>query len=251
MRAHVRAVVLLLGMTLLLTGCRLDLDTNVHFRADDTVDIAVSAGVDRAFHTQLNQFGIDPVALLSGVQVFDWELSRRIEHDGTRRFAIRRQALPPNAVAATLGELSAGLGDEDVGLRYDLEVTSVGRVHTVTGTAEFTPPTNPGFHLDGTALRHDNAAIAAQVAAHVTTTFTVSVDGTIIDTNADEHGTQQARWQLHANDPLTIAITVETARRTGEGLIVVLLLSTLAAGAGWLGLRKFRHAGGHRASEAT
>lgn len=244
---HVVAAALV--TSLLVTGCRLDVDTAVSFSADETAQVTVSAGFDAPLLQQLDRLGLDPLAALMPAQELSWRVSRSVDANGLLRVGLTKDAPDFAQVADVLDSLSVGLSDTDVGLRFDMTVTTSGDVTVMSGTALFTPPSTQGVWLDNTplGLTADQLALKAAEAADVW--FTITTQGTVLDHNADEADANRVRWRMPVNEPVNVMFVFEPADTRLGMLPVALIVMTLLAGAGWLVWRK-RRARGMSADEA-
>ncbi|MEX2533505.1 MAG: hypothetical protein WD360_06035 [Nitriliruptoraceae bacterium] len=235
-----RTVIGLIVVAVLAAGCRVDVDTTVAFRTNDTADVTVSAGFDASLARRLDALGVDPFAAFAQVREFDWQLERHVDDSGLLRLGLSRDGVKITEIADVLASLSSGIRDTDVGLVFDVAVEKDDDLRTLTGTALFTPPTTQGVLLDGVALGLPAELIAEQIARDVTVWFTVRVDGEIVSHNADEADTKQVRWRLAVNEPVMLNVTVAPARHTDGALTAVLMAFTLVGGAVWLVWRR-RH----------
>lgn len=226
--------------SLLVTGCRLDVDTSVRFFADDTAQVTVSAGFDAPLVQQLDRFGLDPLAALMPAQDMAWQLSRSIDTDGLLRVGLSQDGVDVAAVAGVLKSLSVGLADTDVGLRFDVDVTQEGDEVVLSGTALFTPPSTQGVWLDGTPLGLTADQLALQAAEAADVWFSVTAEGLIVEHNADVTETDRVRWRLPVNEPVTVFVILQPAETGGGMLAFALLVITLVLGAGWLVWRQRR-----------
>lgn len=238
MRAH--TVAGLLSVAVLAAGCRLDVDTTVAFRANDTADVTVSAGFDAPLTSRLDALGVDPFAAFSQVSEFGWQLQRTVDERGLLRLGLTRDGVDVAEIADVLASLSRGISDTDVGLVFDVAISQDADLRSLTGTALFTPPTTQGVLLDGVALGLPPERIAEQIAQDVTVWFTVSVDGDIVSHNADEATANQVRWRLPVNEPVPVSVTVAPARHDAGALTAALVAVTLLGGGVWLVWRRRR-----------
>lgn len=233
-----QTVIGLIVVALLAVGCRLDVDTTVAFRANDTADVTVSAGFDAPLARRLDALGVDPFAAFAQVREFDWQLERKVDDSGLLRLGLTREGVNITEIADVLASLSGGISDTDVGLVFDVAVQKDGDLRSLTGTALFTPPTNQGVLVDGVALGLPAELIAEQIARDVTVWFTVRVDGDIVSHNANEAGANYVRWRLAVNEPVMLNVTLAPVRHTDGALTAVLMALTLLAGVVWLVWRR-------------
>lgn len=233
---YVRALRLagVLGVAMLASGCRLDVDTTVAFRADDTADVTVSAGFDQVLAGRLDALGVDPFGAFADVSAFGWQLSRSIDEQGLLRLGLTQNARDVGDVGEVLQGLSTGLNATDVGLVFDLRVDTTRNLRLLSGSAVFTPPTNQGVFLDGVALGMSAQALATQIARDVSVWFTVIVDGEIVRHNGEMVTASTVRWRMPVNELVNISVTVDPRNETTGALTAALLVVVLCGGVAWL-----------------
>ncbi len=225
------------GLTLIalsVSACRLDVDTTILLTANDTADVTVAAAFDPALLERLDQLALDPFAVLQRANTFDWQLTRQVQQDGVQRLGLTRQDVAIDMLADVLESLSYGLGDTDVGLFFDVDVRSEGRIRTIEGTVLFAPPTNQGVFLDGLALGLPSRLIADQIARDVDMHVTLAVEGTILSHNGVTDTDTSVRWRLPVNESVAIDVTVELDRQPSGLGALGLLIAVFAGGGAWL-----------------
>jgi hypothetical protein len=205
-----RTVLSVVGLSLLLVGCRVDVGTDVAFDARGGGEVTVSVRIDGATLRELDRVGADPgldveVALGSDS---GWTTGRRIDSDGGLVLTYARRFRDGAEVTALLQELSEGVAPQDPAVRLDVAVvtTSRGAVR-IDGTGGVAPPATIGVSIDDAVVGPTGDELAALVADAVRAELVIRVPGRIVAHDADVSDGQVARWSLPVGSsrPLMLA----------------------------------------------
>lgn len=183
-----RALLLAL-LTLLLSGCRLDLVAPLEVRADGSARAGLTARFDPELLAELDRLGVDPTAELGAAVTADptWELTRTREDGGALLVALHREVADAADLGGVYDRLVAGLSDQDPALIVDLDLTrDEDGGTTVAGTASLRPPASSGLALDGQPVGPHDAELAALVTEHVTAAVELSLPGEITELEGGE-----------------------------------------------------------------
>ena len=207
----VRGVLLLL-VAVVLSGCRIDVGTEVSVDRRGGGEVAVAVRIDGATLRELDRAGVDPeldVALALGPDTA-WRSERVIDADGGLVLTYRRAFSDGEEATALLAELSADVAPQDPALRLDVTVitTRSGAVR-LAGTGALAPPATLGVRLDGVPVGPSGDELAAAVAEAVDATFVVRVPGRVVEHDADAVADGVLRWDLPVGAPRTIVLVAE------------------------------------------
>jgi hypothetical protein len=197
---------------MLLTGCRVDVGTDVAFDRSGGGEVAVSVRVDGATLRALDAAGVDPgldVAIGLGPGTA-WQAQRTIDADGGLVLTYRRAFEDGAGATALLEELSVDVDPEDPALRLDLVVdTSRSGAVRISGTGQLSPPATLGVSLDDVPVGPVDEELAALVARSVRAQLVVHVPGRIVAHDADlvEGGT--LRWSLPVGEPRDVLLVAD------------------------------------------
>lgn len=203
------------GLTaLLLTGCRIDVATDVAFDADGGGEVAVSVRIDGATLRDLDRLGIDPeldVALELGADS-GWRRERTVDADGGLVLVHRQGFADGAAATALLRELSADIAAQDPAVRLDVTVVTGpdGSVR-LSGAGSIAPPATLGVSLDDAPVGPTGAELAALTAAAVRGQLTVRVPGPVIEHDADVIDGSIVRWELPVGEPRPLTLVAGRA----------------------------------------
>jgi hypothetical protein len=239
-------VAALLGVLLLLSGCRLEVTGDLTIARDGTASAAVELAVDEATLRELDELGVDPTAELAAAagQVSGWQVTRETPDEGGLAVRLARTTTDAAGAADAFRELAAGLADADPALVIDLEVeVDDGGAVRLEGLAGFRPPTTPGATVDGEPVGPDADELASLTEDAVEARFEVTVPGAFVEHDADEVDGRTATWQLEVGDrrPIRAVAAAPTGPPTwmlvaGAALLLVLALTAL----GWWWVRRRR-----------
>jgi hypothetical protein len=247
----VRTLLAVVGLSLLLAGCRIDVGTDVAFDARGGGEITVSVRIDGATLRELDGVGADPgldVDLALGSDS-GWTTGRRIDSDGGLVLTYARRFVDGAEATALLRELSEGVAPQDPAVRLDVAVvtTSRGAVR-IDGTGGISPPATIGVSIDDQVVGPTGSELAALVADAVRAELVIRVPGRIVAHDADVSDVQVARWSLPVGSsrPLLLAADGPSlwARVPAVAWPVVILVLTLGAWSLRRLLRASRRAGG-------
>lgn len=203
---------LLVLVALVLTGCRIDVGTDVSVDRRGGGEVAVSVRIDGATLRELDAAGVDPeldVALGLGPDPA-WRSERVVDADGGLVVTYRRAFADGAEATALLAELAADVAPQDPALRLDVTVitTSAGAVR-LAGTGALAPPATLGVRIDGAVVGPSGAELAALVEESVDATFVVRVPGRIVEHDADTVADGVLRWDLPVGEPRTIVLVAD------------------------------------------
>lgn len=199
---------------LLLTGCRIDVATDVAFDAEGGGEVAVSIRIDGATLRDLDRLGIDPgldVALQLGTDS-GWRSERTVDADGGLVLVYRQGFADGASATALLRELSADIAAQDPAVRLDVTVVTGpdGSVR-LSGVGSIAPPATLGVSLDDAPVGPSGAELAALTAAAVRGQLTVRVPGPVIEHDADVIDGSIVRWDLPVGEPRPLTLVAGRA----------------------------------------
>lgn len=175
-----------------LSGCRVDVASNLVVRADGSGQLAVSIAMDQELVTSLTATGLD----LAPEEVSGWQVTTSdLDGDG-RLIQMSSLFADPDDLTRAVADLSAGLDDQDPHLLDGVVLTVAD-----DGSAELTAkvgvrlPTSTGAEAPGFFDGDDLAALVAQPDVF-DATLTVTMPGRISDSNADRVDGTTATWDL-------------------------------------------------------
>jgi hypothetical protein len=198
--------VALLVVALLLTGCRLDVRTEVAIGGDGAATIGVVLLMDPTLVTELDVLGVDPTAELEAAVAVDqdWDVTRSTGDDGLT-VRLERTVATPDGIGPALRSLGEGAGDGDPRLDLDLEVVrdADGRVD-VDGVAGWQAPARPVAVLDDEPVGPDADEVAALVAEATQVTLVLDMPGNVTAHDATEVDGRTLTWILPADTPVSV-----------------------------------------------
>ncbi len=250
MTVRARALVPILLAATLLSGCRIDVGTDVTFDRSGGGEVAVAVRIDGATLRELDVAGVDPeldVALALGPDPA-WRVARTIDADGGLVLTYRQAFADGEGATALLRELSADVAPQDPALRLDVTAitTRSGSVR-LAGTGAVAPPATLGVSLDDVPVGPTGPELAALVADAVRAELVVHVPGRIVEHDADVVDGRTLRWTLPVGEPRTIVLVADALplwRRVPLPLLGVLPLLALGGGAVLLRSRRARKGDG-------
>ncbi len=222
--------VVVAGLALLASGCRLSIDTRIELAADGSGVASLVMIFDEELQAELDELELAPAAELTGaVAESDWELERRRTDRGGLEVTLRREAGSVDALSDAFTDLTAGLSDTDPGPRIDLdlEVDDEG-ASRAEGTIGFIPPTPAGASVDGRPLGPGADRLAELTEETVDAQLVVTLPGPVREHDADEVEGTTLTWELPVGQQRDI-----TARAAPEPLLTPQRL-VLAGAAGAL-----------------
>ncbi len=234
----------LLVVSVLATGCRIDVGTEVSFGRSGAGEVAVSARIDGATLRDLDLAGVDPgidVALGLG-EGTAWRSRRDVDADGGPVLTYRRSFADGPEATELLRELWEDVDAQDPAVRLDVVVvTTPSGAVTLTGSGALVAPATLGVRIDGLPVGPVGEELAALVADTVRAQLVVRVPGRVVEHDADVVADGTLRWALPVGEPRPITLVAEELplwRRvpTAAALAAAVLL---VAGAG-LALRARR-----------
>jgi hypothetical protein len=237
MTMRARALVALLVTATLLTGCRIDVATDVAFDRSGAGEVAVTVRIDGATLRQLDAAGVDPeldVALGLGPDPA-WRVERSIDADGGLVLTYRQAFSDGEGATALLRELSEDVAPQDPALRLDVTVltTRSGAVR-LGGTGAVSPPATLGVSFDDVPVGPSGEELAALVAEAVRAQLVVRVPGRVVQHDADALDGRTLRWALPVGEPRTIVLVADGSplwRRIPTWVFASATLLVLAGGA--------------------
>jgi hypothetical protein len=221
-----------------LSGCRIDVGTDVAFDRTGGGEVAVSVRIDGATLRELDAAGVDPeldVALALGDDSA-WQGERSVDTDGGLVVTYRRTFVDGPGATALLGELSDGVAPQDPALRLDLAVatSSAGAVR-LQGSGALSPPATLGVRIDGVPVGPSGDELARLTADAVRAELVVRVPGRVLEHDADVLSDGVARWELPVGDARSIVLVSEDVPlwRRVPAVLVVAAVVLLGAGIRW------------------
>lgn len=236
MTVRTRALVTLLIAGAVLSGCRIDVATEVGFDRSGGGEVAVVVRVDGATLRELDAAGVDPeldVALGLGPDPA-WRGERRVDADGGLVLTYRRAFTDGEGATALLRELSEDVAPQDPALRLDLTViTRPSGAVRMAGTGSVSPPATLGVSVDDVPVGPVGEELAALVAEAVRAQLVVSVAGRVIEHDADVVEGRTLRWALPVGEPRSVVLVAEGLplwRRIPTGVLAAMTLVVIGAG---------------------
>lgn len=221
---------------LVLTGCRLDVATDVKVDARGAGTVAVSVRIDGATLRELDRLGVDPgidVDLTLG-PTSTWRNERLVDDDGGLTHVYRRDFSDGRELTAVLRELSDGIAVQDPALRLDVVATTTRTgALTLVGQAGLRPAATTGVLIDDVPVGPSGKELAAMTAAAVRARLDVRVSGAIVESDADRVGERTAGWDLPVGELRPITLVSAPApwwSRVPWMLIAALVVVASAAG---------------------
>jgi hypothetical protein len=244
MTVRVGVLATLAAAAVVLSGCRIDVATDVAFDRTGGGQVAVSVRIDGATLRELDAVGVDPeldVALGLGPAPA-WRGERTVDADGGLVLTYRQAFDDGAGATALLRELSEDVAPQDPALRLDVTVltTSAGAVR-MAGTGALSPPVTLGVSFDDVPAGPSGAELAALVADAVQAQLVVHVPGRIIEHDADAVDGGTLRWTLPVGEPRPIVLVADALPlwRRVPGWVLT-LAGSLVVGGGLLALRSRR-----------
>jgi len=199
-------------LALIVTGCRIDVGTDVSFGRDGGGEVAVSVRIDGATLRQLDAAGVDPaldvdLTLGSGS---GWRPERTIDADGGLVLTYRQGFRDGREATALLRELSEGVAPQDPAVRLDVTVVtnSSGGVR-IAGTGALSAPATIGVTIDERPVGPTGAELAALTASAVRGELVVHVAGRIVEHDADRVDGGTLRWALPVGEARPILLVAD------------------------------------------
>lgn len=185
---RVRQWLLVAVLAVVLAGCRVDVTTAVDVAADGSGTLAVTVQLDAETASTLTALGLS----LRPAAVAGWE-SEETVGDDVHEVVLTTSFASPDELATRVGELSAGLDDEDPAVLTDvtLVVTDDGAA-TFDGMAGLRLPSSAGAEAAGWPTAEELADLAGEVTA----SLEVTMPGTIEVSNATLVDGRTATWDL-------------------------------------------------------
>lgn len=204
-------LVLLVGASLL-TGCRIDVATDVGFDRSGGGEVAVSVRIDGATLRLLDAAGVDPqndVALALGPDP-SWRGERAVDADGGLTLTYRQPFSDGEEATRLLRELSDGVAPQDPAVRLDVTVitTSSGAVR-MAGTGVIAAPATLGVAIDDVPVGPSADELAALTAEVVRAELVVRVPGRVVEHDADVIDGRTLRWRLQVGEVRTIVLVAD------------------------------------------
>ncbi len=230
--------VLLLGLAVVLAGCRIDVSTDVGFDRRGGGEVAVAVRIDGATLRNLDAAEVDPeldvvLALGDGSA---WQRERTIDADGGLVVTYRQPFVDGAGATALIAELSDGVAAQDPALRLDVVVaTSTAGAVRLQGTGALSPPATLGVRIDGVPAGPSGDELARLTADAVRAELVVRVPGRVLEHDADVLSEGVARWELPVGDARSIVLVSEAVplwRRIPTGLVVAVAV-LLGVGVWW------------------
>ncbi len=214
-RASSRRLVLgLLAGALVLSACRMDVDTRVEVDQTGGGVLAVDVRLDDDLWDRITATGFDPTP--SGVT--GWQVATS-EVDGGRLVTMATSFTDPVQLQDRVAALQEGLDDEDPGLveAIDLVVGPDGST-TIDAVVGLRLPSSTGVEGAGFADGEDLAVLAADP-ERLAATFTVVLPGPVVDHNADTADGSTLRWRLPPGDEVRARATAGPPDALGSWVV--------------------------------
>jgi len=207
-----RVRVTLVLLSLLATGCRIDVGTEAAFDASGGGEVTVTVRIDGATLRELDRYAVDPgldVDLALGSDS-GWTTGRRVDADGGLVLQYSRPFTDGPTATALLRELSDGVAPQDPAVRLDVLVTTTERGGLrIDGTGGIAAPTTLGVSIDDQVVGPTGTELAELVADAVRAEFVVRVAGRIVATDADRSDDQVASWVLPVGTQRAISLAAD------------------------------------------
>jgi hypothetical protein len=190
--------VALLVLAVVVTGCRLDVRTELDIGADGAASIGVALVMDPTLVTELDVLGVDPTAELEAAVAVDpaWDVVRSAGDEGLT-VRVQRDVATADAIGPALRSLAEGTGADDPRLELDLEVVRAadGRIE-LEGDAAWRTPARPVALLDDEPIGPDADELGDVVAAATDVTVTVTMPGNVTAHDASQVDGRTLTWTL-------------------------------------------------------
>jgi len=212
----VRALALLVGLSLLAVGCRIDVGTDVAFDARGGGEVAVSVRIDGATLRELDRIGIDPALDVEQTlgQDSGWTIGRRVDEDGGLVLSYRQAFTDGEQATSLLRELSEDVAPQDPAIRLDLRVVTTRRGSvSIAGTGGISAPATLGVSLDDRPVGPTGPELEALVTDALRAELIVRVPGRIVSEDADAIADGVARWALPVGSARDIMLASQDASR--------------------------------------
>ncbi len=209
-----RTAAVLAGVTLAVSGCRLDVVAEAAFDVTGGGELLVAVRIDGATLRELDALGVDPglVAAAELDPALGWRTSREVDADGGLLLAHRLAFDDGPELAAALRALDDGLAADDPALRIDLDVTTaLGGAVELDGTAGLSPPGTVGRVEDGVPVGPSVAELAALTQEAVRPVLRVRVPGAVLAHDGDRVDGRTVTWALPVGGVRPVSLTSSPA----------------------------------------
>jgi len=235
-------------LAVVLSGCRIDVGTDVRFDAGGGGELTVSVRIDGATLRELDRVGVDPeldVALGLGTDS-GWRSERTVDADGGLVLTYRQGFEDGAAATALLRELSADVAVQDPAVRLDVTVvTGTDGSVQLRGVGALSPPATLGVSIDDEPVGPTGPELAARMSDAVRGQLTVRVPGRIVAHDADVVDGSTLRWVLPVGEPRPLTLVADAAPLLRRLPWWLLLGAVVAIGGGGVaGWRMVRARGG-------
>lgn len=196
----------LLVLALLVTGCRLDVRTELDIGADGAATIGVVLTMDPTLVTELDVLGVDPTAELEAAVAVDptWEVTRTAGDQGIT-VRLQRSVATAEAIGPALRSLADGAGDDDPRLDLDLEVVRAAEGGIdVDGEAAWRTPARPVALLDDEPIGPDGDELGELVAGATDVALIVTLPGSVTSHDAGQVDGRTLTWTLPADTAVSV-----------------------------------------------
>lgn len=194
-------LIVLVGIVL--SGCRIDVGTDVAFDSRGGGEVAISVRIDGATLRELDRAGVDPeldVALGLGT-ASGWRAERTVDADGGLVLTYRQPFDDGAGATALLRELSADVAVQDPAIRLDVTVvTGTDGSVRLSGVGAISPPATLGVSRDDEPVGPIGAELATTVSEAVRAQLTIDVPGSVVSHDADVVDGSTLRWVLPVGD---------------------------------------------------
>jgi len=217
-----------------LSGCRLDVVTEVDFDRTGGGTLSLSVRIDGATLRELERLGIDPGADVAAAldPSAGWRTDRTSDADGGLTTTFRRDFADPAELAALLRALSEGLAADDPGLRAELDVVTGARgAIGIGGTLGLSAPATSGILVDGEPVGPTGDELLDLTREAVRAVLVVRTPGPITATDADRSAERRAEWDLPVGAVRAVSLSAGPVR--SPLLPITALALTLLGIGGW------------------
>lgn len=210
-------------LTLVLSGCRMHVDTRVEVTAAGSGTLALVIDLDDELFESLTATGFDPTP----EAVPGWEVERVATEDG-EQVRVTTSFDDPGQLAERIVDLDEGLGDDDPRLveSIDLVVGSDGTT-SMEAVVGVRLPSSTGVEGPGFAGADELAALVADP-DNFTATFTVALPGPVAEHNADIVRGATAVWQLPPGEAVNARVTSDPPALVGGWVLTAAGIGLLA-----------------------
>lgn len=236
-----RHLVVVAALAVLASACQIRVGTDVTITSDGSGGLALTVAVDEEIVASL---AADEIDLFAGLEALpdDWTVERS-DPDGGAAVTITADFDDPAGLRERVGDLRAGLDDEDPMLLDDVEVTvDEDGGATFSGRAGFRPPSSTGIR--GVGVQFDGDDLAALLTERgdevLRVDLRVTMPGPVVDGNADQVDGSVATWRLPVTELAEVRLVSEAGADRRWWVVVAAALVGVVFGLGVVSLLRRR-----------